>query len=231
MRVCEPRSHEPTCSQHVRFSFEATHLQHAVDVARQLRRANPTGVRVRPLHVARANSCHWAILVTTPVLGAGRIADLEEEMWRVARRAPGITFTGWLHLAGSGESAPSGNGAASARATARVLIVDDSDAFRRAASDLLRHQGYRVIGVANTAAAGFEAAERLKPDAVLLDVRLPDGSGLDLCEVLTSEPDAPAVLLVSTDCVADAVLAEACGASGFVPKADLARVDLSRVWG
>jgi CheY-like chemotaxis protein len=215
----------------MRFSFEATSLRQAVDVAGELRRTNPTGVRVRPARVSRMGSCHWAILVTTPVPEATRLADLEEAMRRVAWRAPGITFTGWLYLTGSVESVPTGNGAATRRAAARVLIVDHSGPFRRAARELLERRGYRVIGEADTAATGFEAVERLKPDSLLLDVRLPDGSGLDLCEILTSEPDAPAVLLISSDFVAEAVLAKARGASGFVPKADLARVDLSSIWG
>ena len=96
---------------------------------------------------------------------------------------------------------------------------------------MLERRGFRVVGTADTAAAGFEAVERLKPDAVLLDVRLPDGSGLDMCEVLSGEQDAPAVLLMSSDGAADGALATARGARGFVPKADLTRVDLARIWG
>jgi DNA-binding response OmpR family regulator len=70
----------------------------------------------------------------------------------------------------------------------------------------------------------------LKPDAVLLDVRLPDGSGLDLCEVLTREAEAPAVLLVASYGSMDASLARERGARAFVAKEDLARLDLHTVW-
>jgi CheY-like chemotaxis protein len=215
----------------VRFSFEATSLRQAVDLAGDLRRVNPTGVRVRPARVSRMGSFRWAILVTTPALQARAISALEEDMRRVAWRAPGIRFTGWLYLSASVESAPPGTCAATVRPPVRVMIVDNSAPFRRAARELLERRGYRVVGEADTAAAGLEGAERLKPDAVVLDVRLPDGSGLDLCEVLAREHDAPAVLLISSDGAANAAVAKARGARGFVPKADLARVDLSALWG
>jgi CheY-like chemotaxis protein len=202
-----------------------------VEVAGELRRVNPTGVRVRPARVSPMGSVHWAILVTTPPLEASGIAALEEEMRRVAWRAPGIRFTGWLHLSGSVEQDRPDTQAATAPGSARVLIVDNSEPFRRAASEVLERRGFRVVGTADSAAAGFEAVERLKPDAVLLDVRLPDGSGMDMCEVLSGEQEAPEVLLMSSDGAVDSALAKARGARGFVPKADLARVDLSRIWG
>jgi two-component system nitrogen regulation response regulator GlnG len=88
-----------------------------------------------------------------------------------------------------------------------------------------------VAGTADTAASGFEAVARLKPDALLLDVRLPDGSGLDLCELLTREEGAPAVLLVSSDEAADCALATARGARGYVAKVDLWKVDQGEIWG
>ena len=215
----------------MRFSFEATSLRQAVCVADELRRVSPTGVRVRPARLSRVGSFHWAILVTTPALDASGLAAVEDEMRRVALRAPGIRFTGWLYLSASVEAVPRSTRAATSRPPTRVLIVDDSAPFRRAARELLERRGYRVVGTAETAAAGFEAVEQLKPDAVLLDVRLPDGSGLDLCEVLTREQDAPAILLISSEGAANAALAQARGARGFVPKADLGRVDLSRIWG
>ena len=87
---------QPTGSQCVRFSFEAESLRQAVEVAAELRRVNPTGVRVRPAQVAAMGSLRWGILVTTPPLEASGIAALEEVMRRVAWRAPGVRFTGWL---------------------------------------------------------------------------------------------------------------------------------------
>jgi CheY-like chemotaxis protein len=215
----------------VRFSFEATTLRQAVDLAGELRRVNPEGVRVRPARVSGAPGVRWAILLTSALLDAVAIAALEHELRRVALRAPGVRLTGWLYLSGSVESVPPGTDTARAQAPVRVLIVDDSASFRRTARELLERRGYSVVGEADTAAGGIEAVQRLRPSAVLLDVRLPDGSGLDVCEVLACAPDAPAVLLVSSNGRADYAVAETRVARGFVPKADLASVDLAGIWG
>ena len=96
-----PAEAQLTCAQCVRFSFEAESLRQAVKVAAELRRVDPTGVRVRPAQVAPVGSLRWEILVTTPPLEASAIAALEEDMRRVAWRTPGIRFTGWLFLSAS----------------------------------------------------------------------------------------------------------------------------------
>jgi CheY-like chemotaxis protein len=198
----------------VRFSFEATSLRQAVAAAGILRRTFPYGVRVRPAQVSRHGAYEWAIAVTTGPIHAGLISTVEEEMRWVARRAIGVRFSGWLCL-----SSP-----------VRVLIVDGSAPFRGAARNLLEAEGHQVVGEADGAAPGLIAYDRLRPDAVLADVRLPDGSGLDLCEVLTGERDAPTVLLLASDDATDAERARECGASDLVSKEDLARVDLQAVW-
>ena len=113
----------------------------------------------------------------------------------------------------------------------RVLVVDDSYSFARAASDLLATQGYEVVGEASSAAAARDAVEDLAPDAVLLDVRLPDGSGFDLCSELSDQARPPAVLLMSVeDFVGCVARAEMCGAKGFVLKSQLSKCDLASVW-
>jgi hypothetical protein len=93
-----PPGDQPTTSQCVRFSFEANSLRHAVDLAGRLRRANRSGVWVRPARVSGASSFRWEILVTTPALDAARITALEEEMRRVAWESLGIRFRGWMLL-------------------------------------------------------------------------------------------------------------------------------------
>ena len=218
--------------QRVRFSFEAATLRAAVDAADLLRQLAECGVRVRPTVPARlAGPYRWSILVTSAPLGARRIAALEEEMQGIARRASGIRFTGWLFLCRQGEPKAGRDGASVTPEGIRVLIVDDSVPFRRAARDLLERRGYSVVGEADGAASGLAEVERLRPDAVLLDVRLPDGSGFDLCTVLTREEDAPSVLLVSSDLLTDAALVSDCGACAILSKAELARVDLDGIWG
>ena len=221
----------PTRSTHVRFSFETLSLRQAVDVADKLRRDIADGVRVWPSRRPRMAGHRWEILVTTGPLDWSGIAAVEEEMQRVARRAPGLRFTGWLGLSQHDGDGMDAGPPADGQDPVRVLVVDDSAPFRQAACQLLELRGYLVAGTADTAASGFEAVARLKPDAILLDARLPDGSGLDLCDLLTREEDAPAVLLISSDGAADWALATARGARGYVAKVDLWKIDLGEIWG
>ena len=109
-----------------------------------------------------------------------------------------------------------------------VLIVDDDARFRQVAAELLADRGYRVVGKAGGAAEGLALAEELRPDAVLVDVNLPDGDGLSVAERLSAE-GASRVLLTSTDASATSDrLVWGSGAAGFVPKADLTSVALDR---
>jgi DNA-binding NarL/FixJ family response regulator len=113
----------------------------------------------------------------------------------------------------------------------RVLIVDDSGPFRTAARELLRRRGYLVVGEAGSAAEAIEVAQQLAPDALLLDVHLPDGCGFEVSAVLTGARPELAVLLISAD---DSPppdrRVEKCGARGFVPKSCLAATPLERFW-
>jgi CheY-like chemotaxis protein len=109
----------------------------------------------------------------------------------------------------------------------RVLIADDHASFRDVARVLLERRGFAVVGEATGAAACLEAAERLAPQAVLLDVRLGDGDGFEVCRALTRDDPRRAVLLVSADDRREApARAHDCGARGFVLKSLLATADL-----
>jgi two-component system response regulator EvgA len=77
-----------------------------------------------------------------------------------------------------------------------VIVVDDHDAFRRQAGRLLQAAGWEVVGEAHDGAGAVRLTRELRPDAVLLDVGLPDASGF---EVAAAIADGPAVLLVSSD--------------------------------
>ena len=117
------------------------------------------------------------------------------------------------------------------RSAVRVLIVDDVAVFREAASELVQRRGYTVAGEADSAATAVEAAARLRPDAVLLDLRLPDGNGIKVSAVLTRAHPGLAILLMSVDPVSpSAEEIRACGAQGFVRKSRLAATDLSQYW-
>jgi CheY-like chemotaxis protein len=85
-----------------------------------------------------------------------------------------------------------------------VLVVDDDAAFRALASRLLRSWGHTIVGQAETVAQALALAEELRPDAVLVDVGLPDGDGGDLARRLVALSWRPSVVLVSSDPVAAA---------------------------
>jgi len=108
-----------------------------------------------------------------------------------------------------------------------VLLVDDDLEFGKVAADLLADRGYQVVGHAATANEAVAMCDRLDPDAVLLDVRLPDANGVTLAKRLRAACDRPSILLTSTDRLAvGPAVVQLCGASGFVPKTELARTDL-----
>jgi DNA-binding NarL/FixJ family response regulator len=110
--------------------------------------------------------------------------------------------------------------------------VDDDATFRVTAGWLLRAAGLRVVGEVGTATEAFGATLALRPDAILLDIELPDEDGLIVAARLSRLPWRPRVLLVSSD--PDAALPEdarATGAQGFVPKYELPDAPLRSLLG
>ena len=83
-----------------------------------------------------------------------------------------------------------------------AIVVDDHPSFRKMARRLLTAAGYDVVGEAADAAGAVTAASDCHPAFVLLDVLLPDGSGLDVADLIGG-PGAPVVLLVSSRAAAD----------------------------
>jgi DNA-binding NarL/FixJ family response regulator len=108
----------------------------------------------------------------------------------------------------------------------RVLIIDDHGPFRAAVRELLAWRGFTVVAEADGAKAGLEAAEAVAPDAVVLDINLPDGNGIDVCRALIEANPGLVVLLVSAD-AHNGQWARDCGAVGFLPKSQLASADLA----
>src|SRR4051794_35049914 len=108
----------------------------------------------------------------------------------------------------------------------RVLIIDDHAPFRAAVRELLERRGFTVVDEADGAKAGLEAVETREPDAVVLDIGLPDGNGFDVCRVMTEANPALRVLLISAD-AHHGRWASDSGAAAFVPKARLASADLA----
>ena len=81
----------------------------------------------------------------------------------------------------------------------RVLIVDDHTVVRIGLRTLLtRSAGFRVVGEAQTVAEAVQLNEQTHPDVVLMDVRLPDGSGVEACRRIKADhPDARVLMLTS----------------------------------
>jgi two-component system, NarL family, response regulator DevR len=101
-----------------------------------------------------------------------------------------------------------------------VFLVDDHEIVRRGVADLLSEaDDLTVVGQAGTAAEALAAIVALRPDVAVLDMRLPDGNGVELCRELRSRmPELNCLILTSyTDeqAMLDAILA---GAGGYVIK-------------
>ena len=113
----------------------------------------------------------------------------------------------------------------------RVLIVDDNRLFLEAARGLLQREGLRVVGVAATSAEALRRAEELRPEVVLVDIRLGTESGFDLARRLADRHrGGPAVILISTHSEADfADLIAESPAAGFLPKPELSADAIRRI--
>jgi DNA-binding NarL/FixJ family response regulator len=102
----------------------------------------------------------------------------------------------------------------------RLLLVDDHEVVRQGLQALLdRRPAFHVAAQAGTVAEAIAAAQRYQPDLVLMDVRLPDGSGVEACRAIRAErPETRVVMLTSypdEEAVLAAILA---GASGYLLK-------------
>jgi two-component system response regulator EvgA len=113
---------------------------------------------------------------------------------------------------------------------ARVLIVDDHERFRRTARRVLEADGWDVVGEAVDGAGAMRAVGSIDADVILLDVGLPDISGLEVARRLRELGPPVAIVVISTHDSADyRDLALANGARGFLAKAALTGPALDEV--
>ena len=96
----------------------------------------------------------------------------------------------------------------------RILVVEDEDSIAVPLVDGLRREGFEVVRAA-TGGAALEAAE---PDLVLLDLRLPDTDGLDVCRQLRARSDVPIIVVTARGEEADRVVGLELGADDYVVK-------------
>jgi two-component system response regulator DevR len=113
----------------------------------------------------------------------------------------------------------------------RLLVVDDHEVVRQGLVSLLeRREHFQVVAEAGTAAEAVEMARKFEPDLVVMDVRLPDGSGIEACREIRAEfPTTRVVILTSypdEEAVLSAIIA---GASGYLLKQIRARDLVSRI--
>ncbi|RPH36876.1 MAG: DNA-binding response regulator [Chloroflexi bacterium] len=102
----------------------------------------------------------------------------------------------------------------------RLLLVDDHEVVRQGLRALIeRRPAFVVAGEAGTVAEAIAAARHLQPDLVLMDVRLPDGSGIEACRAIREELPATKVVMLTSYPDEEAVLAAIlAGASGYLLK-------------
>jgi DNA-binding NarL/FixJ family response regulator len=114
----------------------------------------------------------------------------------------------------------------------RCVIVDDDKAFLHAARTLLERDGVTVAGVAHNGAEAIERAEALRPDVLLIDIRLGEESGFDVARQLASDGQAATLIMISTHAREDyADLIAESPVAGFVAKADLSAAAILRTLG
>ena len=107
----------------------------------------------------------------------------------------------------------------------RLLVVDDHEVVRQGLVALLdRRAGFEVVAQAGTVAESIDQARQFQPDIVVMDVRLPDGSGIEACREIRAELPATKVIMLTSypdeEAVMSAIIA---GASGYLLKQIRAR--------
>ena len=109
-----------------------------------------------------------------------------------------------------------------------VLVVDDEPTLRATLAEALEQDGLRVV----TAADGKEALQRFRadpPDLVLLDLMLPQVSGIEICRIMRRESSVPIVMLTARDSEIDKVVGLELGADDYVTKPFSPRELVARV--
>jgi two-component system response regulator RegX3 len=109
-----------------------------------------------------------------------------------------------------------------------ILMVDDEPSITEPLAEALSREGWDSA-VAQTAAEGLELADRLRPELVLLDVMLPDGSGYDVCRELRRRSEIPIIMLTARGEETDRVVGLEVGADDYVIKPFSARELIARV--
>jgi DNA-binding response OmpR family regulator len=117
---------------------------------------------------------------------------------------------------------------ATARKTPRILVVEDEESIARPFAEALRRAGFEPV-VTGTAAGALELADSASPDLVMLDLRLPDGDGRDVCRDLRRRSEVPIVMLTARGTETDKIVGLELGADDYVVKPFSAAEVISRI--
>ena len=109
-----------------------------------------------------------------------------------------------------------------------VLLVEDETSITEPLAEALGREGFETE-IAGTVAESLELAARVKPDLVLLDVMLPDGSGYDVCRELRQRSQVPIIMLTARGEEADRIVGLELGADDYVVKPFSAREVVARI--
>lgn len=110
----------------------------------------------------------------------------------------------------------------------KILIVEDEAALQESLAYNLHHQGYQTEVVGDGLAA-IEAARRISPDLIVLDLMLPKLDGLEVCRILRREMNVPIIILTARDEEIDRVVGLEIGADDYLTKPFSMREFLARV--
>ncbi len=102
----------------------------------------------------------------------------------------------------------------------RVMLVDDHDVVRMGLRTLLENRpGFEIAAEAGSVAEAIEAARRSEPDVIVMDIRLPDGNGVEACREIRSERPHTRVIMLTSYADDEAIYGSImAGASGYLLK-------------
>jgi CheY-like chemotaxis protein len=103
----------------------------------------------------------------------------------------------------------------------RILVVDDSDTTRRIVGTILRSRHWTICGEAENGRTGIEQFHKLKPDVVLLDLSMPDMTGIEAAQRMASaDPTVPLILFTILEIEGIGDAAREAGIRTIVPKSE-----------
>jgi DNA-binding response OmpR family regulator len=114
---------------------------------------------------------------------------------------------------------------------AQILLVEDSPTQALRLRLIMEREGL-IVNVAQSGRAGIKIAHHRVPDAVILDINLPDINGFDVCRTLKAHPitaGTPVIMLTVKDRLDDTLCGLDAGADAYIPKDDYAEVNLLQV--